>query len=151
MCAPPLPPSRASVPRVATLLGWLGLLPFLGLPALLWLRWPSSGLWAELLAAYALAIICFLAGAWWGISLLRRHTATLWLSNALVVIAWAGYGGLPRGGFFLLAAGLLLAQWWAERRHPLFRPQPAYYAALRARLTVIAVAGLLVASLPAWQ
>jgi hypothetical protein len=131
-----------SVPAVASALGRAGLLPFVALPLLmLWLP-GATALWSEALANYALAITCFLPGAWWGLSLIRRSSSALLLSNALVIIAFAGRTLLDPGGFFVVAALLLVTTLAVERRHPLFRPQPRYYARLRLQLTIVACIGL---------
>jgi hypothetical protein len=136
------------LPAVASLLGWLGLIPFLGLPLLMWVWSQHTPLWSELLAGYALAIISFLAGVWWGLCLLRRYTGPLWLGNALVVISWIGHGALPASAFYWLAAAVLATQYGVEQRHPVFQRQPLYYRRLRARLSACATAGLVLA---AWR
>ena len=126
--------------RTATCLGWAGLLPFPALalapqfaPAYPWLGW---------LAAYALAIICFLAGAWWGIALLRSDFRPLLASNAIVVVAWAAY--LANAALFLpLAACLLYLEYRVEQSYALFTLAPHYYRQLRLRLTAIACLSLL--------
>jgi hypothetical protein len=138
--------SNHAVPAVASALGRAGLIPFVALP-LLMLGLPGAGaLWSEALGNYALAITCFLPGAWWGLSLIRRSASALLLSNALVIIAFAGRTLLDPRGFFLLAAVLLVTTLAVERRHPMFGPQPTYYARLRLQLTVVACIGLGVAA-----
>ncbi len=132
--------SEQSKRRTATRLGWAGLIPFPALviasqllPGQPWLAW---------LAAYALAIICFLAGAWWGIALLRRDVRILLASNAVVVFAWACF--LANAALFLpLAACLLYLEYRVEQGYPLFGPTPHYYRQLRLRLTAIACVSLL--------
>ena len=134
------------VPAVAGALGRAGLIPFVALPFLMvWLPGAAS-LWSAALANYALAITCFLPGAWWGLSLIRRSSSALLLSNALVIIAFSGRTLLDPAGFFLLSALLLVTTLVIEYRHPMFRPQPRYYARLRLQLTIVACAGLGVAA-----
>ena len=135
-----------SVPAVASALGRAGLIPFVALPFLIFWLPGAHSLWTDALANYALAITCFLPGAWWGLSLIRRSSSALLLSNALVIIAFAGRTLLDPGAFFLLAALLLVMTLVIEHRHPMFRPQPRYYARLRLQLTVVACAGLGVAA-----
>lgn len=131
--------NQRSKETTARLLGWLGLLPFPAL-ALAVLVLPGNH-WSPWLAAYALAIISFLAGAWWGIALLRNEYRLLLASNAVVVLTWFCY--LLAGHWFLLAAaGLLVLLTVIERQHRMFSPQPTYYRQLRSRLTAIAAIAL---------
>jgi hypothetical protein len=136
-----------TTPQTATLLGRAGLLPFLAAPLALFLGVEQTFLVGSDLAAYALAILSFLAGAWWGIALLRRQPAILILSNVAVIIAWLGFVLLDLRGSLLLLAVLLPATVVVERLHPMFAPQPDYYAALRLRLSVVAGLSLLLSAL----
>jgi len=95
------------------------------------------------LAAYAMAIVCFLAGAWWGVALLRRRPEILIASNVVVIVACLGFVLLGLGGSMLLLAVLLLAVVGVEHWHTAFRPQPHYYALMRLRLSVVASVSLL--------
>jgi hypothetical protein len=97
-----------------------------------------------MIASYALAIICFLVGAWWGIALIRRGQLALLLSNGVVIVAFLGHALLPTPAFLLCCAALFPATVLVERRAGIFRAQPAYYARLRLHLTVVAVATLLI-------
>lgn len=136
------------IPRIATRLGACGLLPFIGLAIAIILDPHHALLWANVLSSYALAIICFLVGAWWGLALIRRSGPALIMSNAAVLMAFFGHVLLPASGFLLLCAVLFGVILLVERSHPLFRPQPAYYARLRLHLTLVASASLLLAA--AW-
>ncbi len=136
-----------SVPVVAKLLGWAGLLPFIAAPAALHLFPDAAARLVVAVATYALAILCFLAGAWWGIALLRRRWEVLLVSNAVVIAGWAGYLLLPSRWVLCLLALLLAVTVLFERTHPMFAPQPAYYAALRLRLSAIAALSLVAAAL----
>ena len=131
-----------SVPFVASALGRAGLIPFVALPFLMFWLPGASSLWAGALANYALAITCFLPGTWWGLSLIRRSSTALLLSNGLVIIAFVGRTLLDPRGFFVLAALLLVTTLAVEHWHPMFGPQPRYYARLRLQLTVVACLGL---------
>jgi hypothetical protein len=94
------------------------------------------------LASYALAIICFLVGVWWGLALIRRATGPLICSNAIVIVAFFGHVLLTDQAFFVLCALLYPLTVAVERSHTLFRPQPPYYARLRLQLTVVATVAL---------
>jgi hypothetical protein len=134
------------LPAYARVLGWAGLLPFIGLPLAILLDPHHAVLWGEIMASYALAIICFLVGVWWGLALIRRSVAALVLSNAVVIVAFFGHVLLTVESFLLLCALLFPGTVIIERRLRLFRPQPAYYARLRMLLTVVATASLLIAA-----
>lgn len=137
----------ASVEQTATRLGWAGLLPFVAAPVALYVSAEHAPLLATAIAAYALAILCFLTGAWWGIALLRRQPGVLVISNLVVVIAWLGFVLLDLRACVILLAVLLPGTVALERLHPVFRPQPDYYAALRMRLSVVASLSLLLSAL----
>lgn len=131
---------------VATWLGRAGLLPFLALPLLLaWDTRPDAA-WAHVLAAYSFGILCFLVGAWWGLSLARQQRSPLLLSNGVFLLLFFGYLALPLRGYLWLAAVLFIALLVVERRHPLFQQQPTYYANLRLMLSVTASLSLICAA-----
>ena len=130
------------VPAYAQGLGWSGLLPFIGLSVLVYLQPYHGLLWADVLSSYALAIICFLVGVWWGLALIRRSAGALVLSNVVVIVAFFGHVVLPVKGFLILCALLFPTTALLERWLPLFRPQPAYYASLRMQLTLVATVSL---------
>jgi hypothetical protein len=145
--AAPPPAPADNLPSFATLLGRAGLIPFCAAPLVL-LAWPGhETIWLQLLADYALAIVSFLVGIWWGLALIRRSGSALILGNAVVIVAFLGRSLLPLPVFLLLAAALLVFTLRLERRHPLFRPQPAYYARLRLQLTAVAGTCLVAAAL----
>jgi hypothetical protein len=136
-----------ALPRIAKALGRAGLLPFLMAPALVYLDPNHSSLYGTALASYALAIVCFLVGSWWGLALIRRGASTLVLSNAVVIVAFFGHALLPTPGFLALCAALYPATILVERRGRVFRAQPHYYASLRLQLTIVATASLLLTTM----
>ena len=135
-----------SLPTVATWLGRAGLLPFVAAPLVMALLPEQARFAGDVLAVYALSIICFLVGVWWGLALIRRAALALLLSNAVVLVAFFGYLGLSGQGFLLLCSLLFPATVLLERFHQMFRPQPPYYARLRLQLTTIATLSLLLAA-----
>lgn len=138
--------NAAAVPVTAMRLGWAGLLPFVAAPLALLLL-PGLASWVgPSLLAYALAILCFLSGAWWGIALLRRRAGVLVASNAMVIVACLGVVFLPLRAALCLLAGLLLLTVVIERGHGMFSPQPAYYATLRLRLSLVAGVSLILSA-----
>jgi hypothetical protein len=136
-----------AVPPVATWLGRAGLLPFIAAPVAMLLYPEQLQFAGRVLSVYALSIICFLVGIWWGLGLIRREAFALVISNAVVLVAFFGHIGLPVPGFLLLCALLFPATVLVERWHRLFRPQPRYYARLRVQLTAVATLSLLLAAL----
>jgi hypothetical protein len=135
-----------AVPRVAVVLGRAGLLPFCAGPLLIGLDPRHGMVYADVLASYALAILCFLVGVWWGLSLIRRSPLAMALSNFLVVLAFFGHVLLSTAAFFVLCAVLYPSTVMLERRMRLFRAQPPYYARLRLQLTVVATLTLLLSA-----
>jgi Protein of unknown function (DUF3429) len=136
----------AAVPRTATLLGLAGLTPFYLAPLAMWIDVHHGRLYAELLANYALCIICFLVGIWWGLALIRRSRSALIISNAVVLIALFSRSLLTYSPFFLVCAVLFVFTVFVERRHRLFKPQPTYYARLRLGLSAVAAVMLTIAA-----
>ncbi|MEM9255181.1 MAG: DUF3429 domain-containing protein [Pseudomonadota bacterium] len=137
------------VPGVASRLGYAGLLPFMGAAALVWIM-PNAGAAIRIgLAVYALAIVSFLAGAWWGIALLRRHSDLLIASNVVVIAAWGSVWLLHPPASLSVLAALMAVMVAIEGRHPAFAPQPPYYRRLRLTLTWVAVPALLLVALSA--
>ena len=125
------------------ILGYLGLIPFLGLGIWPWIFTSHSEWVARTLALYAFGILCFLLGSWWGIALLRNDANISVISNLVFLVAAAGVLLLPPPVWFLLATFLFLLLMIMERRLMIFKPQPVYYAKLRLNLSLAASAGLL--------
>ena len=125
------------------LLGIAGLIPFL-VPALLAVAGsPNAALAGDIAGAYALAIICFLTGSWWGMAQPDGGRATLILSNLYLLLALSCYLALPTW-WPLLAALLLLGAWACEQSAALFPDLGPAYRRLRNLLTPIAAASMLV-------
>jgi hypothetical protein len=131
---------------VARLLGYAGIIPFV-IPALLLLTGSTHAALANAIAAsYALAILCFLCGSWWGMAQASTRRATLLLSNAYLLLALSLYLFTPE--WWALAAALLLAgAWLCEQNASLFPAYPAEYRRLRAILTLCASASMTVVHL----
>jgi Protein of unknown function (DUF3429) len=138
--------TRPEISRTVIALGLLGLVPFCAAPLAMWTDVYHARLYHELLANYALAIICFLPGIWWGMALLRRSSSVLIISNVVVVVAFLSRSVLSYPSFFLLCAVLFLLTVVLERHHQLFAPQPRYYARLRLCLSSTAAGMLAIAA-----
>ena len=141
------PSANDRTPFYAIWLGRAGLLPFMGLPVVMYLDAQHQLLWAKSLATYTLAIVCFLVGSWWGLALIRRTPTALLMSNAVVLVAFFGHMLLPTAPFLLLGAALFLATVAIERRYALFHRQPRYYGRLRLQLSLVAIVSLLLAAM----
>ena len=101
-----------------------------------------------IMAAYALAILSFMAGVHWGQYLARAHssTAILVLSNVVTVAGWLAMLVLPLPLFLSVAAGLfvvlLLVDWLLAQSSVL---APTYFR-IRLIVTFLVVASLLIAA-----
>jgi hypothetical protein len=126
---------------VTRLLGVAGLVPFV-LPALLVVSGSALGAAAaQIAAAYALAIICFLGGSWWGMAQASGIRATLLLSNVYLLLALGLY--LSALDWWPLAATLLLlGAWTCEHSERLFPALPPAYRRLRTLLTLVAAGSM---------
>jgi hypothetical protein len=136
----------SSAPSVTRALGYAGLIPFV-LPAAIALSdSPYASVATTLAGAYALAIICFLCGSWWGMAQTSGVRATLLLSNVYLLLALATY--LFAADWWALAAALLLAgAWICEQSSRLFPAYPQPYRRMRAILTLLACASMTVIQL----
>ena len=103
------------VPRLALVLGWAGIMPFVALSlAAVFAIGPLSQSWAMgALALYGAVILSFLGGAVWGLTLAREHEplrpGAMGLSTGIAA-SLAAFGGalLPHGfGLPLMIAGFL--------------------------------------------
>ena len=125
-------------------LGYAGLIPFIGL-ALIAVFFTQHTSWAQQwLGVYALGIILFLLGSWWGLALMRRNRFTSIASNMLFLIALAAYVGWPQV-WLIMAALMLGVIVMLEQGGDLFRRQPKYYRQMRLVLTVVGAVCLLLA------
>ena len=133
---------------VTRILGYAGLIPFV-LPALLAaIDSPQAAMATTIAGAYALAILCFLFGSWWGMAQQSGVGATLWLSNGLLLLALGIY--LFANTWWLVSAAVLLAAaWLIEQNRNLFPNYPAAYRQLRSILTGVAAASMVVIHLTA--
>jgi hypothetical protein len=122
-------------------LGIAGLIPFV-IPALLVLCGSAlAAVSAQVAAAYALAIICFLGGSWWGMAQASGVRATLILSNLYLLMALGLF--LSTVDWWPLAATLLLlGALLCEQSRRLFPAFPQAYRRMRILLTLGAAASM---------
>lgn len=126
---------------VIRVLGYAGLIPFV-VPAIVAV---STSTQAELAVAiaesYALAIICFLCGSWWGAARISNSRAALILSNVYLLLALALFL-FAREWWSLFAALLLAGSWLCEQNSRMFPDNPADYRRMRAILSLVAAASM---------
>jgi hypothetical protein len=148
-------PLKNTVNAPDQLMRWLGLgglIPFVGLAALLWIVEIDLRPWLSIaLTSYAALIATFLGGVHWGIAAFispntlhdasQRRFHLIWgITPSL--IAWLGfimpaYAGLP------LIAALLVACYWVDRKkYP--SAGLAAWLPMRMQLTTIAVLSCLI-------
>lgn len=116
-----------------------GLIPFVGLAALITLIPREGQRWVEPLTVYGAIILSFLAGARWGKAFERDpRPATLILSNLPPVAAWLTFiPGVPAEfRLLVLIFGLIGMLYWD------FGPSPVWYRNLRIIATMGATLSL---------
>lgn len=124
------------------LLGFAGLIPFVVPAAMAVTGVGDTALAQGIGEVYALAIIAFLSGSWWGMGLPRRHGGLLLLSNLYFLLALGIY--LFAGQWWALAAAALLAVlFFIETGSRWFTDLEPGYRTMRAALTAIAGASML--------
>ncbi len=128
--------------RVANLLGYCGLLPFVVPAVLVAMDSDHAPLALRIGEVYAFGIIAFLTGSWWGMSLQRANGKVLLLSNLYFLVALFIF--LFAGQWWSLAAAILLMSlFFAENSSTLFPDMTVHYRKMRAILTLVASASML--------
>ena len=140
--------SQHSSMTVNRVLGYAGLVPFVFAALLVASASPHASLATELVGSYALTIICFLYGSWWGMAQSSAVRTTLLLSNTLLLLALALYL-FAREWWPLAAAGLLVGTWLCEQNRGLFPDYASQYRVMRTLLTLIAASSMAVVQLAA--
>ncbi len=129
------------------LLGFAGLIPFIGLAAASWGLAPSThALWVQAIEIYAAVILSFLGGVHWGLAMAStgatQHKGLLWgvtpalLAWVIVLIPW------PIVSLTLLIL-LLLLSWKVDRAALVAVDSAQTYLGLRTPLTAVASLSLL--------
>lgn len=130
--------------RLHQLLGYAGLIPFIGLALINALGiFPSSGDW---LLTYSALIFSFLGGLLWRVSMqneLPRHVPLV--SVGLMLFSWC-WLLLPIFNWFWLAAWSFLGLWLYEKFYLTSVYSPAFMR-LRGQLSLIAALSLISAAL----
>lgn len=133
--------------RLAHLLGFLGMIPFVLLTLACWLVHPSwLGDFIKGQLAYGIAILSFLGGMHWGATMVSGDLSAEQTKRALVwsvmpgLIAWLAtmVGGF---GFAVLMAGFIVAYQVDKRLFAWYR-MPEWLIGLRFNLTCVTVGAL---------
>lgn len=139
---------REHPPRHVAWLGYGGLLPFVGLAALVWLDPARGATWADALVGYGAVILAFVGALHWGIAMSapdldagRRRRAFVW-SVVPALLAWPATVLTGPWASSLLVVGFVLH---LLQDHRLADPAglPAWYLPLRWRLSLVACSCLL--------
>lgn len=130
-------------PLVPALLGYGGLIPFIGLAALSVIE-PQHGLmYRGALLLYGAVILSFVGAVHWGIAIVypnlkesERNAEYCW-SVIPALIGWVTYIFTPFAAVLLLLLGFAL-QYWIDIRSAQRIKWPGWYLMLRKRLTIVA-------------
>lgn len=141
--------SRASAP--AMILGISGLVPFVGLAAIIALGPPTWYVyWLVALSYYGAVILTFVGALHWGYALKRNARGRdAWLQYAFSVapalIAWLSLLFPVWTALKLQAAGLLIC-WLFDRSMSRSDPVPPWFLLLRTGLTLVGAVSLILSS-----
>lgn len=137
----PMSAVQRPLPRLAQVLGYAGLIPFIALAAMtVTLTPPEQGIASFALRAYAVTIVSFLGAIHWGLAMrqARANTPLLWWGITPSLVAWVCLLVVPGVGSLILAATLWLCFLVDRRVYPQFGLQ----AWLRMRLVLTTVASV---------
>lgn len=146
--------SATSPPRPVGLLGYGGLLPFIGLALAIPFSDEHAEFLGQALVAYGAVILSFVGALHWGfamtlhdMSLEQRRTRFVW-SIMPALIAWPSTLLPVRLGCVLLIVGFA-AHYWQDRRLVRTLALPDWYSPLRIQLTSVASVCLLIGAIAA--
>ena len=140
-------------PHTAGLLGYAGLIPFVLAALAIHVPWPGAALSTTIFLSYGAVILAFLGGIQWGLALtpgVERANERVVVGVLPALIAWPLLVlPAPATAIIVLAAGFAALWLWERRRCAI--TGPAWYPALRTRLTLavllchgVALAGVMV-------
>lgn len=139
---------QKTMPTAVGLLGYGGLVPFIGL-AILSFAEPAHGImYRGALILYGAVILSFVGAIHWGVAMMAeglseqiRQDCYIW-SVVPALIGWFTYFFSPIGAALLLSVGFML-QYWRDAVTAKIIYWPDWYLPLRIRLTSVACASLL--------
>jgi hypothetical protein len=140
---------QSSMPTAVGMLGYGGLIPFIGLATLANIE-PSHGiLYRGALLLYGAVILSFVGAIHWGVAMMvtdlndqDRRAAYVW-SVIPALMAWMTYILSPITAALALVLGFLL-QYWRDVTLARKIAWPVWYLPLRIRLTLVAILSLFV-------
>jgi hypothetical protein len=140
---------QTSMPISVGLLGYGGLIPFIGLAVMSFMD-PAHGiLYRGALLLYGSIILSFVGAIHWGVAMMAadlsdqdRRTCYVW-SVVPALMGWATYVFSPVTAALVLVMGFLL-QYWRDATFARKIEWPAWYLPLRIRLTFVAILSLFV-------
>ena len=138
---------QSSMPTAVGMLGYGGLIPFIGLATLANIE-PSHGiLYRGALLLYGAVILSFVGAIHWGVAMMvtdlndqDRRAAYVW-SVIPALMAWMTYILSPITAALVLVLGFLL-QYWRDATLARKIAWPIWYLPLRIRLTLVAILSL---------
>ena len=138
---------QSSMPTALGMLGYGGLIPFIGLAILANIE-PSHGiLYRGALLLYGAVILSFVGAIHWGVAMMvtdlndqDRRAAYVW-SVIPALMAWMTYILSPISAALVLVLGFLL-QYWRDATLARKIAWPVWYLPLRIRLTLVAILSL---------
>lgn len=132
------PRLAGGTPEVGRWLGYAGLLPFVAaLAGFLASDAPRAAYFATQFIAYGAVILSFVGAVHWGLALHAGGQQVMRMSFSILpaLLAWAALLLPPAMSGWLLLAGFIAVRGW-EASAPVARTLPAWYRALRTRLTL---------------
>jgi hypothetical protein len=145
------PFNAASPPRLASLLGYAGLIPFVSAALGIWLTplaWRPFVL--DALLDYAAVILAFMGAIHWGLAMRAEASDTraqlqLGLSVLPPLLGWLAIAGSPVMFAFPLMLLAFIALYLADLRATKLALAPRWYPALRTPLTLVVCLSLVLA------
>lgn len=139
---------RRVLPVTVGLLGYGGLMPFIGLAILSIIESSHGILYRGALLLYGVVILTFVGAIHWGVAMMdntlsdRARRACFTWSVVPSLMGWSTYVLSPVPGSLVLVSGFLL-QYWRDRSLAPMVLWPDWYLPLRAHLTLVACASLM--------
>lgn len=136
------------LPTAVRWLGYGGLIPFLGLCALLLSGVGDAARWTQAVLAYAAVILSFVGALHWAFAMLlpalspaETNRAYLW-STVPALVGWLGMLISPGLALPILCAAFGV-HFLMDRQFATRHPLPSWYLPLRLRLTALVVTSLM--------
>jgi uncharacterized membrane protein len=144
--------SLSSPPKYVALLGYGGLLPFVGLLLLILFSAQYRPFLTQALVAYSAVILSFVGALHWGFAMTLQDLHAdqcrerfIW-SVIPALIAWPALLLPAPLGLLLMILGFV-AHYWQDRRMVKAATLPAWYLPMRLRLTLVASLCLLLSAI----